>query len=59
MKTLSRHDSTVSEPDNRRYLRTSKTMGLLIVRYAPRDELPQYMDSYTDWPNGGEEEEEE
>ena len=52
MKTPSKHESTFVEPDNRRYLITSKTRGWLRVRYAPRDELPQYMDTYTAWPNG-------
>ena len=52
MKILSGRESTVMEPDNRRYLRTSKTRGWLRVRYVPRDELPQYMDTYTAWPNG-------
>jgi len=52
MKILNRHKSTAPEPDNRRYLRTSKTAGWLRVRYAPRDELPQHMDTY--WLDGGE-----
>ena len=56
MKALSEHKSMAPEPDNLRYLRTSKTRGWLRVRYAPRDELPRYMETYTAWPREGSDE---